>query len=225
MLTEQNSVYFAGDLFNHKDLIGNLLLAEAIERESSGRYVCVLPQHLEQSTSRSIDIRNNDLSKIVSSDLILVNFDGTELDSGTVIEFLFAKALDVPAVILRSDFRSAGDQERGDPWNLMCSGYPRTGKLTLNAMACYQEAWGKGGGTEAVLKRFYIKLSKAIITEFDKVYNEPSLIDSQQMLSNVYEWGLRFPGNSFSDLFTEQELITLLEKKQKKLCCNLIKNI
>ena len=83
-------------------------------------------------------------------------------------------------------------------------------------MACYQEAWGKGGGTEAVLKRFYIKLSKAIITEFDKVYHEPSLIDNQQMLRNVYEWGLRFPGNGFSDLFTEQELTSLLEKKQKK---------
>ncbi len=215
-MPEQNSVYFAGDLFNHKDLTGNLLLAEAIERESYGRYVCVLPQHLEQSTSRSIDIRNNDLSKIVSADLILVNFDGTELDSGTVIEFLFAKALDVPAVILRSDFRSAGDQERGDPWNLMCSGYPRTGKLTLNAMAWYQEAWGKCSSTAAVLERFYSKLSKAIITEFDNVYNEPSLIDSQQMLRNVYEWGLRFPGNGFSDLFTEQELKSLLEKKQKE---------
>ena len=215
-MPEQNSVYFAGDLFNHKDLIGNLLLAEAIERESSGRYFCVLPQHLEQSTNRSIDIRNNDLSKIVSADLILVNFDGTELDSGTVIEFLFAKALDVPAVILRSDFRSAGDQERGDPWNLMCSGYPRTGKLTLNAMAWYQEAWGEGGGTADVLERFYIKLSKAIIKEFDNVYNEPSLIDSQKMLRNVYEWGLRFPGNGFSDLFSEQELKRVLEKKQKK---------
>ena len=215
-MPEQNSVYFAGDLFNHKDLTGNLLLAEAIERESSRRYVCVLPQHLEQSTRRSIDIRKNDLRKIVSADLILVNFDGTELDSGTVIEFLFAKALDVPAVILRSDFRSAGDQERGEPWNLMCSGYPRTGKLTLNAMAWYQEAWGKGGGTAAMLERFYSKLSKAVITEFDNVYNEPSLIDSKQMLHNVYEWGLRFPGNGFSDLFTEQNLKRLLEKKQKK---------
>ena len=66
-MPEQNLVYFAGDLFNHKDLTGNLLLAEAIEKESSGRYVCVLPQHLEQSTNRSIDIRNNDLSKIVSA--------------------------------------------------------------------------------------------------------------------------------------------------------------
>ena len=96
-MSDKNSVYFAGDIFNHKDLIGNYLLAEAIEKESSGRYFCILPQHLEQSTNRSIDIRNNDLSKIVSADLILVNFDGTELDSGTVIEFLFAKALDIPA--------------------------------------------------------------------------------------------------------------------------------
>ena len=83
-------------------------------------------------------------------------------------------------------------------------------------MAWYQEAWGKGGGMAAVLERFYSKLSKAIITEFDNVYNEPSLIDSQQMLRNVYEWGLRFPGNGFSDLFNEQELKSLLEKKQNK---------
>ena len=83
-------------------------------------------------------------------------------------------------------------------------------------MAWYQETWGKGGGTGAVLERFYSKLSKAIIKEFDKVYHEPSLIDNQQMLRNVYEWGLRFPGNGFSDLFTEQELESLLEKKQKK---------
>ena len=83
-------------------------------------------------------------------------------------------------------------------------------------MAWYQEAWGKGGGTAAILERFYSKLSKAIIKEFDNVYNEPSLFDSQQMLRNVYEWGIRFPGNRFSDLFTEKELKSLLEKKQIK---------
>ena len=92
-MSQKFSIYFAGDLFNHKDLIGNLLLSEAIEKNSTGRFVCVVPQHLEQSTNRSIDIRNNDLSEVVKADLILLNFDGTELDSGTVIEFLFAKAL------------------------------------------------------------------------------------------------------------------------------------
>ena len=83
-------------------------------------------------------------------------------------------------------------------------------------MTWYQEEWGKGGGPSAMLERFYRKLSKAIITEFDNVYNEPSLIDSQQMLRNVYEWGLRFPGSGFSDLYTEQELKSLLNKKHLK---------
>ena len=215
-MSQKYSIYFAGDLFNHKDLIGNLLLSEAIEKNSAGRFVCVVPQHLEQSTNRSIDIRNNDLSEVVKADLILLNFDGTELDSGTVIEFLFAKALDIPAVILRSDFRSAGDQERGDPWNLMCSGYPRTRTVSLNAMSWYQEAWNKGGGTSAILDRFYRKLSKKINAELDLVLKEPSVFDNEKMLSNVYEWALRFPGNGFSDLFSKEDLLNLLTSKQNK---------
>ena len=216
-MSDTYSIYFAGDLFNHKDLIGNLLLSEAIEKESSGRYLCVVPQHLEQSTNRSIDIRNSDLSEVIKADLILLNFDGTELDSGTVVEFLFAKALDIPAVILRSDFRAAGDQERGDPWNLMCSGYPRTRKVSLNAMTWYQEAWNTGGGTLAILERFYGKLSKTILAEFDLVLKEQSLIDNEQMLLNVYEWALRFPGNGFTDLISEEELRILLHTKQNKV--------
>ena len=40
-------VYFAGDIFNHKDLVGNLLLADAIKSVSDGRYHCILPQNLE----------------------------------------------------------------------------------------------------------------------------------------------------------------------------------
>ena len=215
-MSQKYSIYFAGDLFNHKDLIGNLLLSESIEKNSAGRFVCVVPQHLEQSTNRSIDIRNNDLREVVKADLILLNFDGTELDSGTVIEFLFAKALDIPAVILRSDFRSAGDQERGDPWNLMCSGYPRTRTIKLNSMTWYQEAWGKGGGTSAILERFYDKLSTFINSEFDMVLKEASVVDNEQMLQNVYHWALRFPGNGFFDLFSEDELKTILEAKQKK---------
>ena len=215
-MSDTYSIYFAGDLFNHKDLIGNLLLSEAIEKESSGRYLCVVPQHLEQSTNRSIDIRNSDLIEIIKADLILLNFDGTELDSGTVVEFLFAKALDIPAVILRSDFRAAGDQERGDPWNLMCSGYPRTRTGARNAMSWDQDAWNKGGGTSAILERFYGKLAKMINAELAMVLKEPSLFDNEQMLTHVYEWALRFPGNGFTDLFSKEELTNLLISKQNK---------
>ena len=78
-------VYFAGDIFNHKDLVGNLLLADAIKSVSDGRYHCILPQNLEQTTGRSIDIRNQDLLEVMRADLLILNFDGTELDSGTCL--------------------------------------------------------------------------------------------------------------------------------------------
>ena len=73
-------VYFAGDIFNHKDLVGNLLLADAIKSVSDGRYHCILPQNLEQTTGRSVDIRNQDLLEVMRADLLILNFDGTELD-------------------------------------------------------------------------------------------------------------------------------------------------
>ena len=210
------SIYFAGDLFNHKDLIGNLLLSSAIEKNSSGRFKCIVPQHLEQSTSRSVEIRNNDLLQIVKSDLILLNFDGTELDSGTVVEFLFAKVFDIPAVILRTDFRSAGDQDRGDPWNLMCSAYPRTRIITLNSMTWYQEEWKKGGEISEIIERFYKKLSRKINNEFEIVLRESPIYNNEKILSNVYEWAINFPGSGFKDLFKEEDLNNLILKKQKK---------
>ena len=83
-------------------------------------------------------------------------------------------------------------------------------------MAWYQEAWGKGGGTTDILERFYDKLSKLINTEFDLVLKETPVIDDEQMLQNVYQWALRFHGNGFAAMFSEDELKTLLEVKQKK---------
>ena len=146
------SVYFAGELFDHKHLIGNAILAEAIECESDGRYACVVPQHLEQATERAVDIRNQDLKQVMACDLGLFNFDGTDLDSGTVVEFMLAKFLDIPSVILRSDFRFSGDQDKdGDAWNLMCSFYPRVRTIGFNAMAWYQEARDGAFGRGRVL--------------------------------------------------------------------------
>ena len=39
-MSEPQRVYFAGSLFNHKDLVGNLLLAAAIEKQSGHGYKC-----------------------------------------------------------------------------------------------------------------------------------------------------------------------------------------
>jgi len=141
-MDNQFTIYFAGSLFNHKDLTGNALLAEYIEKCSERKYRCCLPQNLEQHQTTAVEIRNQDIAKVIECDLGLFNFDGTELDAGVVVEFMIAKFLDIPTVILRSDFRTCGEKEvGGEDWNFMCSFYPRTRIVKLNAIMSYQEAW------------------------------------------------------------------------------------
>ncbi len=217
-MSEIFRVYFAGDLFNHKDLVGNLLLAEAIEKHSAGRFVCVLPQNLEQASGRSIDIRNQDLFEVICADLVLLNFDGNDLDSGTVAEFMFAKALDIPAVVLRTDFRNSGDQNRsGDPWNLMCSGYPRTKVFTLNGMAWYQEAFRASSSTAMVLETLYAKLAVEVIERLESVLQSKLIIASDELrLTELYRWALAYPGSGLEEWLTEEELLQTLVKKRAK---------
>ena len=133
------TVYFGSELFSLKHLIGNAYLAEAIFEKSHGKYLCILPQNLEQRRTAAQGIRDADIRALLSCDLALFNYDGTELDSGTVVEFMFAKFADIPAVILRSDFRHGGDQ-LGDPWNLMSSFYPRTANVVLDSIGLYKTA-------------------------------------------------------------------------------------
>src|SRR6516165_4048559 len=137
------SVYFAGELFSVKHLLGNAALAEAIARLSCGRFVCVLPQNLEDRAMSAHEIRDQDIVALLNCDLAIFNFDGPELDSGTVAEFMFAKFADIPSLLLRTDFRRAGDQG-ADPWNLMLSFYPRTRTLTANSIQIYKNALATG---------------------------------------------------------------------------------
>jgi nucleoside 2-deoxyribosyltransferase len=189
------SIYFAGELWNHKDLIGNEILASYIEKCSQERYRCVVPQNLEQATNRAVQIRNQDLKQVMVCDLCLFNFDGTELDSGTVVEFMFAKLLDIPCVILRSDFRSSGDANKdGDPWNLMVSNWPRARVLKLHAMAEYQSAFrATGGDLSASTESLYTRIASLVIENFDAVMHEHALA-SRRVLEPVYDWAMKFPG-------------------------------
>ena len=68
------------------------------------------PQDLEQRDIEPMGIRDQDLKAVMECDLALFNFDGSELPPGAVIEYMYAKMLDIPAVILRTDFRHGGDQ-------------------------------------------------------------------------------------------------------------------
>ena len=194
------TIYFAGELFDHKHLIGNALLAERIERLSDGRYRCVLPQDLEQTDSRAVDIRNQDLIGVATCDLALFNFDGSDLDSGTVVEFVYAKLLDIPAVILRTDFRGGGDQTDGDAWNLMASFYPRTRNVTLNAMAWYQEARRESDTAADASARYCDRIARDVINALDAVRAETPLLNAApDDIEHLYRWALRFPGNGLAE--------------------------
>src|ERR1700745_67921 len=137
------SIYFAGELFTAKHLIGNSGLAAAIERHSDGEFVGRLPQALEQRSNSAQQIRDQDLETLIESDLAIFNFDGAEIDSGTVAEFMVAKFADIPSLLLRTDFRKGGDQGE-DPCNLMMSFYPRTRSCLLDCMSLYKEAMAQG---------------------------------------------------------------------------------
>ena len=204
------TVYLAGDLFDHKHLTGNAMLAGAIGEHSGGRYLCVVPQDLEQSTGRAVDIRNQDLKQVIACDLGLFNFDGTDLDSGTVVEFMMAKVLDIPSVVLRSDFRSSGDQENdGDDWNLMCSFYPRVRVVSFNAMAWYQQACSPG--------QLYARIAAAVIEQLDAVRAEPPVLDGDaRRQEELYRWATRFPGGGFEACCGPGFVEQVLEAKRRK---------
>jgi nucleoside 2-deoxyribosyltransferase len=210
------SVYFAGGLFSHKDLVGNRLLADSIAQESRGRFRCVLPQHLEVGAGRAVQMRNADLLALLKSDLAIFNFDGAELDSGTVVEFIFAKMLDMPAVILRTDFRAAGDQEQ-DHWNLMCSAYPRTKVVSLNGMDWYQQHFAQQALDSVSLEKAYSLLARPIIDNLDLVIKEPAITAGGNVsLAQIYAWALRFPGGGLSEGISAEDLQLMISQKIAK---------
>ena len=201
-------VYLAGSLFRWHDLMGNAALAESIEKLSGARYQPVLPQSVESSQLRGSEIRDLDFELLFSSDLLLVQFDGSELDSGSAVEFCFAKAADIPAVILRTDFRNFGDSPNGDPWNLMCSAYPRTEKVLVNAMDLYfKNALDIKSGTE--------QLALQVIDALDKVCVRPAWLKRESAVAHWKNLVCSISG-TLPERLTDLRLQELLERKVKK---------
>jgi nucleoside 2-deoxyribosyltransferase len=131
------TVYFGGELFSLKHLIGNAWLAEAIYEKSHGKFRCLLPQDFQFSRRGARAVRDYCLRALVACDLALLNFDGPDLDSGTVIEFMVAKFADIPTVLVRSDVRHVSDV-RSEPWNLMACGFPRTSVVLVPSLSRYR---------------------------------------------------------------------------------------
>jgi nucleoside 2-deoxyribosyltransferase len=218
------TVYFASELFTLKHLIGNAWLAEAIYEKSHGRYRCQLPQDIELRSSTPRAIRDQDLRALLACDLGLFCFDGHELDAGTVVEFMFAKFADIPAVILRTDLRAAGDGS--DPWNLMASFYPRTVNVVINSLATYKTTSARrrrldevvrlaGQHSSAAAQLASEQIATACVRALDRVFEiEP--IMPRYLREEVYNWLAIMPGLRDKQRTLRKEFEKILERKVDK---------
>jgi hypothetical protein len=208
-------VYFAGALFKAGDLAGNLLLAKALERVSGGRLSCVLPQDFEVRDASAQAIRDADLKLLLDADCAVFNFDGLELDSGTLAEFLFAKALDMPSVLFRSDFRGGGDQgPSGEPWNLMCSFHPRTETLLFDSLAAWKRL--RASGAEDISEALAATAAKPLLESLRKALaSAPLEKGGRDGARRIVSWAVRSRGASFEALCAADASFpdALLERK------------
>ena len=203
-------VYFAGELFSSKHLVGNAALADSIAKVSNLNFTCVLPQTLEDRAMSAQDIRDKDIVTLIGCDLALFNFDGPELDSGTVSEFMFAKFADIPSLLLRTDFRRGGDQGV-DPWNLMMSFYPRTRTLCLNSMEIYKEALSAGLAAVPAGQNLVEEVAKAAVKELE-LLSELAPAIPHELAEPVFRWLSQLPGFRSSE--SEEKVMTALAKKK-----------
>ena len=209
-------IYFAGDLFNSKDLGGNVMLAEAIDQLSCGTYQVMLPQNGEcevrERTSQSI--RDADFELLFHCDIMVANFDGPDLDSGTVVEFCFAKMIDMPAVLLRTDFRNSGDATLPDsePWNLMCAHYPRTEVLHINGMKLYHECKAETETAGERLALYYKTRAEQVIAALDRTLAKKSWMASGQVFSQ-YQTAVKSVGGTLGNVLNDDTLLNIVESK------------
>jgi len=207
-------VYFAGELFSAKHLVGNAALADSIAKVSNLNFTCVLPQTLEDRGMTAQDIRDKDIVTLIGCDLALFNFDGPELDSGTVTEFMFAKFADIPSLLLRTDFRRAGDQGE-DPWNLMMSFYPRTRTLCLNSMEIYKKALSAGMLPVRAGQSMVEEIAEAAVKELELLTKLAPAIP-HELTEPVFRWLSEMPGFHSSES-NERVMAALAQKKANRL--------
>lgn len=206
MDNSQFVIYWAGALFNHKELLGNQILANSVKNLSNGRYDVRLPQDFQTKPSaKAVDIRNADLTELIHCDMVVANFDGAELDSGTVVEFCIAKALDMPTVLLRTDFRNVGDSD-GIPWNLMCAGWPRTEILWINSLADYQRHG---------IEDFHNALARKIIQSLDKAHATAPWLSAEIALEH-FRRTIQSVGGGLDAILTDETLASIVERKRQK---------
>jgi hypothetical protein len=85
---------------------------------------------------------------MASTDMLLARFDGMEVDAGTVVEFMVAKALGKPALILRCDFRGLFSDTMDAPYNLMARNWPRPVEIQVPSLMSYTAAFAQASPSQ-----------------------------------------------------------------------------
>jgi hypothetical protein len=219
------TVFFAGELFDLKHLIGNAYLAEAIYEKSHGRYLCALPQDFDPRGKQPRAIRDHHIRTLAGCDLALFSFDGPDLDSGTLAEFMIAKFADIPAVVLRSDRRGAGG--RTPQWNPMANFYPRTAVLSLDGLGAYKAILKKrhrkldevirlaGQHSSADAQRMCDEIAAAVVRAFDRVREMPPVMP-KHLREEIYNWLPLMPGLRGKEKPLRREFENYLERKVQR---------
>jgi hypothetical protein len=219
------TVFFAGELFDLKHLIGNAYLAEAIYEKSHGRYLCALPQDFDPRGKAPRAVRDHHIRALAGCDLALFSFDGPDLDSGTLAEFMIAKFADIPAVILRSDRRGAGG--RVPQWNPMANFYPRTAVLSIDGLGAYKAILKKrhrkldevirlaGQHSSADAQRMCDEIAAAVVRAFDRVREMPPVMP-RHLREEIYNWLPLMPGLRGKEKGLRREFENFLERKVQR---------
>jgi nucleoside 2-deoxyribosyltransferase len=219
------TVFFGGELFSLKHIIGNAYLAEAIYEKSHGRYLCALPQDFDPRGTAARTVRDHHIRSLVGCDMALFSFDGPDLDSGTVAEFMLAKFADIPSVVLRSDRRWAGD--RSPQWNLMVNFFPRTVVVSLDGLAAYKAILRKrqrkldevirlaGQHSSADAQRMCDEVAAAVVRALERV-RETEPVMPRHLREEVYNWIPMMPGLRGKEKALRREFEHHLERKVQR---------
>lgn len=207
------TVYFAGPLFTHSELLANAHLARAINHYSDCEFICRLPQNIECMNGRdALQIRNDDLNLLYRCDMAIFNFNGTEIDSGTLVEYMQAKQLDKPCVIYRTDLR-AGRANREFPWNEMATNFPRTETVFIQGMYLYRQYLNNG----VLDHRGYIKhIALQLIEALRKVQKSEPVITTPQEYTQATLLTMRLTGGGMIRRMNPIDVATVDECKHGK---------
>lgn len=225
-------VYAAGGVFTQHDLTTNVFIKDAVWKLSKGKYELVLPQSKElRETDRAdlaASIRNVDLLQVVKNDIFIARFDGVELDAGTVTEFIMAKYLGKPTVILRCDSRRLGGGNLDEPYNLMVKNWPRTTEVHIDSLMRYVNIFAEEGkklgghgpyqrtikAELSAIQKGVDEIAASLITGLDSALEMRSPYPPEYR-ELVYRVTRYTPGGGFETLLTENELNDIIKRLRK----------